>query len=40
MRLRGAMRYLGIGCNGVIRLVAMAWFFVSFCFFVVLIWWG
>lgn len=28
MRLRGAMRYLGIGCNGVIRLVAMAWFFV------------
>lgn len=40
MRLRGAMRYLGIGANGIIRLVAAGWFLVSFCFFGVLIWWG
>lgn len=37
MRLRSAMRYLSIGCNCLIRLVAGAWFlceFVSFgdCF--------
>ncbi|OXM75606.1 hypothetical protein C364_07017 [Cryptococcus neoformans Bt63] len=40
MRLREAMRYLGIGANGIIRLVAAGWFLVSFCFFGVLIWWG
>lgn len=29
MRLRGAMRYLSIGCNCLIRLVAGAWVCVS-----------
>lgn len=29
MRLRSAMRYLSIGCNCLIRLVAGAWFCVS-----------